>query len=73
MCLGEESPVNNDVLISMTELFLTVTVSSNYSHKSDSLKKRRSDLADHDSRDSVFSLKCTGNIVFQTRKKTKEI
>lgn len=38
VCLGEESSMINDVLISMTELFLTVTIHSNYSHKSDSFK-----------------------------------
>lgn len=38
VCLGEESSKNNDILISMTELFLIVTVDSNCSHKSDSLK-----------------------------------
>lgn len=37
--LGEESSKNNDMLISMRELFLTVTVYSDYSHKSDSLKQ----------------------------------
>ncbi len=38
MCLGEESCKNNDMLI-MTELFLSVTVCSDYSHKSHSLKQ----------------------------------
>lgn len=38
--LGEESSMNNDMLIRMTGLFLTATVYSHYSHKSESLKQR---------------------------------
>lgn len=37
MCLGEESSMNNDILINMTELFLTVIVYSDYT-KSDGLR-----------------------------------
>ena len=39
VCLGEESSKNNDVLISVTELFLTVMFYSDYSCKSDSEKQ----------------------------------
>lgn len=39
VCLCEEISKNNDMLISMTELFLTVTVFSYYTHKSGSLKQ----------------------------------
>lgn len=54
MCIWVRRAVkNNDMLVSMTELFLTVIVYSNYSHKSDNLKRRWYDcvLPNHDSYD----------------------